>query len=158
MTVCVTDVLRRITPKWSSNCLDELSNKQVVLQRMYLMHKENAKILLKIFQVWKTTLAPHYIWYIQSNYGNKQNTWTKDTNLECSRTHISDIKTTPIYMIPSLSSMVSGTIQVWLYGGVSMSLVSQLSVTSQKHGTATIYPMTLVLGEIFPPNLTCDII
>jgi hypothetical protein len=45
-------------------------------------------------------------------------------------------------MIPLLG-MVPGAIQVWLYGGVSKSLVSHKSVTSQKHWTAMIYPITL---------------
>ncbi len=91
MTVGVTDVLRRITQKWSSNFFDKRGNKQVVVQRMYLGHKGNAKILLKNLQIWKTTLAPHYILYIRSNYGNAQNTWTKHTNLECSWTQNGDI-------------------------------------------------------------------
>ncbi len=49
MTLGVTDVLTRITLKLSSNFLDRLSDKQVVLQCMYLGRKGNAKILLKIF-------------------------------------------------------------------------------------------------------------
>ncbi len=97
MTVWVTDLLRRITLKWSSNFLDKLGDKQVVLQRMYLGRKGNAKFLLKIFQVWKRMLAPHYIRYIQSNYGNAWNTWTKHMNWECSWTQNDDIQTTPFF-------------------------------------------------------------
>ncbi len=50
-----------------------------------------------------------------------------------------------MFMIPLLA-LVSGTIQVWLYGAVSKSLVSHYSVTSQKHWTVMIYPITLVVG------------
>ncbi len=38
-----------MTPKWSSNFLDRLDKKQVALQRVYLGHKGNIKILIKIF-------------------------------------------------------------------------------------------------------------
>jgi hypothetical protein len=48
MTAWVTKKLLIMTPKWSSNFLDKLGDKQVVLQRMYLGRKGNAKILIKI--------------------------------------------------------------------------------------------------------------
>ncbi len=47
MTAGVTKGLLIITPKWSSNFLDKLGNKQVVLQCMYLGRNGNAKILIK---------------------------------------------------------------------------------------------------------------
>ncbi len=59
-------------------------------------------------------------------------------------------------MIPLLG-MVSGTIRVWLYGAVSKSLISHYSVTSQKHFALMIYPIPLVVGENFQPNLTCEV-
>jgi hypothetical protein len=52
-----------------------------VLQRMYLGCKGNAKNLIKNFLSLKNNIGAA-LYDIQSNYGNKQNTWTKDMNLE----------------------------------------------------------------------------
>ncbi len=97
MTAGVTNGLLIMTPEWSTDFLDKLGDKQVVLQHMYLGRKGNAEILIKNFQSLKNNIGAA-LWYIRSNYGNAQNTWPKHTNLECSWTQNSDILTTPIYL------------------------------------------------------------
>jgi hypothetical protein len=65
MTVGVTKGLLRITAKSSSNFLNKLGNKQVVLQRMYLGARGNAKNLLKNFRLKNEVGATSMLLYIE---------------------------------------------------------------------------------------------